>query len=42
MRFTELKLQPAKVQVTQEEILADLRYPAPRPRRDARKDAKRR
>jgi len=29
MRKTELKLEPPKVQITQEEILADLRYPAP-------------
>jgi hypothetical protein len=29
MRKVELKLEPPKVQITQEEILADLRYPAP-------------
>jgi len=29
MRKVELKLEPVKVQITQEEILADLRYPAP-------------
>jgi len=29
MKSIELKLKPTKVQVTQEEILADLRYPAP-------------
>ena len=29
MRTVELKLEPVKVQITQEEILADLRYPAP-------------
>jgi len=29
MRKVELKLEPPKVQVTEEEILADLRYPAP-------------
>ena len=28
MRKVELKLEPVKVQITQEEILADLRYPA--------------
>jgi len=28
MRKVELKLEPLKVQITQEEILADLRYPA--------------
>jgi hypothetical protein len=27
MRKVELKLEPVKVQITQEEILADLRYP---------------
>ena len=29
MRKVELKLEPPKVQITQEEILADLRYPPP-------------
>ncbi len=29
MRKVELKLEPPKVQITDEEILADLRYPAP-------------
>jgi len=29
MRKVELKLEPPKVQITQEEILADLHYPAP-------------
>jgi hypothetical protein len=29
MRKLELKLEAPKVQITQEEILADLRYPAP-------------
>ena len=29
MRKVALKLEPPKVQITQEEILADLRYPAP-------------
>jgi hypothetical protein len=28
MKVISLKLKPQKVQVTQEEILADLRYPA--------------
>ena len=28
MKFLHLKLKPQKVRVTQEEILADLRYPA--------------
>jgi len=39
MKFVELKLKPPKVQVTTEEILADLRYPAPaagKPRTDKR------
>lgn len=41
MKFLHLKLKPAKVRITQEEILADLRYPAPvkpEPRRAARVD----
>jgi hypothetical protein len=42
MRLTEIKLQPTKIQITQEEILADLRYPARAERREARKNAKRR
>jgi hypothetical protein len=29
MRFPQLQLEPPKVRITQEEILADLRYPAP-------------
>ncbi|MGH2924116.1 MAG: hypothetical protein ACRDKH_08825 [Solirubrobacterales bacterium] len=29
MRTVELKLEPVTVQITEEEILADLRYPAP-------------
>jgi hypothetical protein len=28
MRFAQLSLEPPKVRITQEEILADLRYPA--------------
>jgi hypothetical protein len=36
-RLTTFKLEPAKVRITQEEILADLRYPARKARpRDAR------
>lgn len=41
MRFTELQFEPAKIQVTHEEILADLRYPVPRRRGAAPKRAKR-
>ena len=29
MRKVELKLEPAKLRITEAEILADLRYPAP-------------
>jgi hypothetical protein len=29
MRFPQLNLEPPKVRITQDEILADLRYPAP-------------
>ncbi len=37
MRKVELKLEPVKVQITQEEILADLRYPARTPKRREKK-----
>jgi hypothetical protein len=37
MRSIELKLEPAKVRITQEEILADLRYPARTPKRREKK-----
>ncbi len=37
MRNIELKLEPAKVRITQEEILADLRYPARSPKRREKK-----
>jgi hypothetical protein len=30
MKLAKLKIQPPKIQVTEEEILADLLYPAPR------------
>jgi len=29
MKVLNLKLQPQKIRITQEEILADLKYPAP-------------
>ena len=37
MRSIELKLEPAKVRITQEEILADLRYPARTPEKREKK-----
>lgn len=41
MRSMELKLEPAKIQITEEEILADLRYPTSRERPVAPPEAKR-
>jgi hypothetical protein len=41
MRTIDLKLEPAKVKVTQEEILADLRYPARAPQRREKKAGER-
>jgi hypothetical protein len=36
MRFAKLTLEPPKVRITQEEILADLKYPAAKDKKSPR------
>ena len=41
MRTIQLQLKPTQVRITQEEILADLRYPARKPKARDGKDGPR-